>query len=609
MNDYEIRGRVRTLQCIVLFIFLLFAGRLFYLQILDSESNKLQARQALRYEVQYPPRGEVFDRNGNYLVKSRESYDLMVIYREMDRKGFDTLRMCAVLGISKEKLVRELNNARMHPRAPHMVINLLSKEDKLRFEACGFQGFHAVYRTVREYPMQVGGNLLGYVGEVNQKHLDQDEYYNRGDYIGITGVESAYEQVLRGHKGVKVLERDAHGAIKGAYMEGAFDTLPVPGKYIVCTIDAKLQKFCEELMEGKVGAAVAIEPSTGEILMMVSSPTYDPDQLVGRARGNHYMEMLYDKRRPMFNRAVSAKYPPGSTFKLVQGLIGLQEGVLTPSTRYGCHMGYTSHGLKLGCHAHSSPLDLRDAVAHSCNAYFCYVFRNILDNPAYGNVKDGFEVWRDYVLSFGFGRKLGSDFLSEGSGYVPTRGYYDRVYRRSWNSLTNISLSIGQGELGCTPLQMANLAAIIANRGYYYIPHIVKEIEGQDSIDRRFYERQYTKVDPKHFEPIVEGMWRGVHVAGTSGLARIEGLDVCGKTGTAENPHGRDHSTFLSFAPKDNPKIAISVYVENGGFGASAALPIASLLEEYYLTDTITRPHLVQRIKEMKINYPSYEKK
>lgn len=608
MTDFEIAGRVRTLHIIVLAIFLLFTGRLFYLQILDSERSKSRARQALRYEVQYPPRGEVFDRNGEYLVKSRESYDLMVIYREMDRKGFDTLRMCSVLGISKEKLVRELKNARSYPRAPHMVVGLLSKEDKLRFEACGFKGFQAVYRTVREYPMQVGGNLLGFVGEVNERQLERDDYYAPGDYIGVTGVESAYEQVLRGHKGVKVLERDAHGAIKGSYMDGAYDTLPVPGKYIVCTIDARLQKFCEELMEGKVGAAVAIEPSTGEILMMVSSPTYDPDRLVGRERGNHYMEMLYNKRRPMFNRAVSAKYPPGSTFKLVQGLIGLQEGVLTPSTRYGCHMGYTSRGLKVGCHAHSSPLDLRDAVAHSCNAYFCYVYRNILDNPRYESPKEGFDVWRDYVLSFGFGRKLGSDFLSEGSGSVPTRGYYDRVYRRSWNSLTNISLSIGQGELGCTPLQMANLAAIIANRGYYYIPHIVKEIEGQDSIDRRFYERQYTKVDTRHFESIVEGMWRGVHVAGTSGSARLPGLDVCGKTGTAQNPQGKDHSTFLSFAPKDDPKIAISVYVENGGFGATVALPIASLLEEYYLTDTITRPWLVERVKEMKINYPIYAK-
>ena len=319
-------------------------------------------------------------------------------------------------------------------------------------------------------------------------------------------------------------------------------------------------------------------------------------------------KMLYNKRKPLFNRAVKAKYPPGSTFKLVQGLIGLQEGVLRPSDLHSCHMGYQAGRLKMACHAHASPLDLRFAVATSCNAYFCYVFRDILDNPKYGSVKEGYDVWKQYVESFGFGRKLGSDFLDEGNGYVPDRAYYDRQYRGSWNSLTVLSLSIGQDALGCTPLQLANLACIVANRGYYYIPHIVKKIEGQDSLDARFYERHYTMVEPKHFEPIVEGMWRGVNVGGTSTRARLEGLDVCGKTGTAENPRGRDHSTFLSFAPKDNPKIAISVYVENGGFGASAALPIASLLEEYYLTDTIRRPELLQYIKDMNIYYPAYDK-
>lgn len=394
-------------------------------------------------------------------------------------------------------------------------------------------------------------------------------------------------------------------------MEGRYDSVPEPGRSIVCTIDARLQLFAEELMRSKVGAVVAIEPSTGEILVMVSSPTYDPDELVGRERGNNYMEMLGNKRRPLFNRAVSSPYPPGSTFKLVQGLIGLQEGVLTPAQRYACHEGYQVGRLRLRCHRHASPVDLRGAVATSCNAYFCYVFRDILDNPRYGSVKTGFDHWKEYVESFGFGRRLGSDFLGEKNGYVPDRAFYDRVYRGSWNSLTVLSLSIGQGELGCTPLQMANLAAIVANRGYYYIPHIVKQIEGQDSIDRRFYEKHYTGVDSRHFEPIVEGMWRGVNtdgVGGTSRLAELKGYDVCGKTGTAQNPHGQDHSTFLSFAPKDNPRIAISVYVENGGFGASTALPIASLIEEYYLTDTIRRPWLLDMVKNKQIYYPAYAK-
>lgn len=609
MKKREAFLRMRTLQGVVLFVFLLLGGRLAYLQLVDKRYDELAKANVLRHVVQYPARGEVFDRRGEYLVQSRECYDLMVIYREIDRTGFDTVRLCDVIGISVDKLRRELANARMRPRAPRLLASYISMEDKLRFDECNFRGFYTVSRTVRHYPRKVGGNLLGFVSEVNPDYLKRHPDYKVGDYVGLSGVESAYEPELRGVKGIRIQEIDTHGAIKGSYMNGLHDSLPTSGRYLVSTIDARLQLLGEELMRGKVGAAVAIEPSTGEILMMVSSPTYDPDELVGHQRGNNYMKMLRNKRRPLFNRAVKAKYPPGSTFKLVQGLIGLQEGVLRPSDTHSCHMGYQNGRLKMACHAHASPLDLRFAVATSCNAYFCYVFRDILDNRKYGGVKEGFDVWHDYVESFGFGRKLDSDFLDEGRGYVPDRDYYDRKYRRSWNSLTVLSLSIGQDALGCTPLQLANLACIVANRGYYYIPHIVKRIEGQDSIDRRFYERQYTMVDARHFEPIVEGMWRGVNVGGTSTAARLDGWDVCGKTGTAQNPHGRDHSTFLSFAPKDNPRIAISVYVENGGFGASAALPIASLLEEYYLTDTIRRPELLERIKNMQINYPVYDRR
>ncbi|MCH5334422.1 MAG: penicillin-binding protein 2 [Alistipes sp.] len=603
--------RTRTLQMVVLVIFIVILGRLFYLQIVDGDRyGALSESNTLRREVQYPPRGEVFDRNGEYLVQSKECYDLMVVAREMDRRGFDTVRVCSVTGLTVERLRRALANARTQPRIPYKAVEFLPTEAKLRLDELNIPGFYTVYRTVRQYPRKIGGNLLGHVGEVPPSLLKRDPSYIKGEYYGISGVESAYEDVLRGKKGVKILERDNRNVVKGSYMDGRYDTLPEPGKYIICTIDARLQAFAEELMQGKVGAAVAIEPSTGEILMMVSSPTFDPDDLVGRERGNNYMSMLNNPRKPMFNRAVSSRYPPGSTFKLVQGLIGLQEGVLSTSTAYPCSMGYHFGRLKVGCHAHASPLDLRAAVANSCNAYFCYVFRNILDNKRNGgNTKDNFDRWRDHVLSFGFGRKLDSDFIGEGSGYVPEREFYDKRYRGSWNSLTVISLSIGQGELGCTPLQMANLAATIANRGYYYIPHIVKKIEGQDSIDSRFYERCYTSVDPKYFEPIAEGMWRGVNVGGTSTGAMLQGLDVCGKTGTAQNPHGQDHSTFLTFAPKDNPRIALSVYVENGGFGASAALPIASLLEEFYLTDTIKRPWLVDYVKNKHIYYPSYAKK
>ena len=363
-------------------------------------------------------------------------------------------------------------------------------------------------------------------------------------------------------------------------------------------------------MVGKIGAVVAIEPSTGEILVMVSSPTYNPDLMVGRQRNNNYAAMLHNQRQPQFNRAVKAKYPPGSTFKLVQGLIGLQEGVLRASDRYPCSMGFSYGTRKMACHAHSSPLNLQDAVAHSCNAYFCYVFRDLITNPKYGSIKEGVRRWNEYVYSFGFGRRLGTDLYGEGPGYVPTPEYYDRGYNDRWNWGSVISCAIGQGEMGCTPLQMANLAAIVANRGYYYIPHLIKHIEGRDSIDRRFYERHYTLVDSIHFVPIVEGMWRSVNVAGTSGKARLAGLDVCGKTGTAQNPNGADHSTFLTFAPKNNPKIAISVYIEHGGFGSEIAVPIASLIEELYLTDTITRPEMVEKVLNFKPNYSrNYDEK
>ena len=601
--------RMRILQGVVLLIFGLIVGRLFYLQLIDDRYKAMAEGNALRFEVQYPSRGEVYDRNNEFLVKSRACYDLTVVYKDLDKRGFDTMRLCAITGVSYEKLCRKLRDARMYPRAQMQIASYLSSDEKLRLEEFSIPGFYTVFRTMREYPRKIGGNLLGYVGEVTSGMLKRYPEYRPGDYMGISGIEYAYEKDLKGEKGVKILERDTHGAIKGSYMDGQFDSLPVTGHYLKTTIDARLQLLGEELMAGKVGAAVAIEPSTGEILMMVSSPSYDPDELLGRQRGNNYMKLLHNGRNPLFNRAVKAKYPPGSTFKLVQGLIGLQEGTLRPSDMYPCNMGYTAKR-KPACHAHASPLDLEYAVATSCNAYFCYVFREILDNRRkYESVKDGYDAWREYVKSFGFGHKLGSDFLDEGSGYIPDRKFYDKRYHRSWNSLTVLSLSIGQGELGCTPLQLANLACIVANRGYYYIPHIIKEIEGQDSLDRRFYERQYTKVEAKYFEPIVEGMWRGVNVGGTSMRAMLPGLDVCGKTGTAQNPHGRDHSTFLSFAPKNNPKIAISVYVENGGFGATIALPIASLLEEYYLTDTIRRPELVNYVKNMKIYYPNYDRR
>lgn len=596
-------GRYRMLRLIVLAVGAIILARLFSMQILSDEYDIKATNNIVRTEIEYPMRGEVLDRRGEYLVKSRVCYDVMVIHRELPKEGFDTLRLATILEITPEYLAKQLTKARQSPRAEILVTNYLSQENKLLLDEGNFVGFHTRFRTAREYPRKIGGNLLGYVSEVTQEHVDKWDYYDVGDYIGIGGVESAYETLLRGEKGVSYRIYDSHGAVQGSFNNGYDDVLPVKGAQLTSTIDARLQEFAEELMEGKIGALVAIEPSTGEILAMVSSPTYNPDLMVGRNRNNNYAAMLHNQRQPQFNRAVKARYLPGSTFKLVQGLIGLQEGVLHQSQKYPCDMGYSYGRRKMACHAHASPLDLRDAVAHSCNAYFCYVFRDMITNSKYGSVKEGVRVWNEYVYSFGFGRQLGTDLYGEGDGFVPTPEFYDKGYKGGWNWGTVLNCAIGQGELGCTPLQMANLAAIVANRGYYYIPHIIKHIEGRDSIDRKYYERHYTMVDSINFVPIVEGMWRSVNVAGTSGRARLEGWDVCGKTGTAENSGGADNSTFLSFAPKDNPKIAISVYVEHGGFGSAIALPIASLIEELYLTDTIMRPQMVEDVLNFTPNY------
>lgn len=602
--------RYRILRIVVLVVGAVILIKLFSMQILSDEYDARATSNIVRTEIEYPMRGEVLDRRGEYLVKSRVCYDVMVVYRELPKEGFDTMRLTQILEITPERLNRQLKQARYSPRAQVLVTGYLSQENKLLLDEGGFKGFHTRFRTAREYPRKIGGNLLGYVSEVTADQVKKWDYYDVGDYIGVGGVESAYETTLRGEKGVCYRIYDSHGALQGSYNDGIDDMLPVKGAQLTSTIDARLQEFAEELMEGKIGAVVALEPSTGEILAMVSSPTYNPDLMVGRQRNNNYAAMLHNQRQPQFNRAVKAKYPPGSTFKLVQGLIGLQEGVLRSTQKYPCDMGFSYGTRKMACHAHTSPLDLKDAVAHSCNAYFCYVFKDMITNKKYGSVKEGVRVWNDYVYSFGFGRRLGTDLYGEGAGYVPTPEYYDKGYNGRWNWGTVINCAIGQGDLGCTPLQMANLAAIVANRGYYYVPHIIKHIEGRDSIDRRFYERHYTMVDSIHFVPIVEGMWRSVNVAGTSGKARLEGLDVCGKTGTAQNPNGEDHSTFLSFAPKNNPKIAISVYVEHGGFGASIALPIASLIEELYLTDTITRPDMVEAVKNFKPDYTrNYDRK
>lgn len=611
--------RYRTLQYVVLLAAVVILGRLFYVQIIDDQYKAKAEANIMRVDTEYPMRGEVLDRRGEYLIRSRVCYDVMVVTRDIPKEGFDSVRLATILNIPMEKLRRELRRAGPASRRPHLVVGYLSQEAKLIFDESDFKGFYTRFRTAREYPRQVGGNLLGYVSEVNENHIKWD-YYAIGDYIGIGGIESAYETMLRGEKGVSYYAKDTRGAIVGSYKNGELDVLPIKGTQLTSTIDARLQEFAERLMVGKVGAVVAIEPATGEILVMVSSPTYNPDLMVGRQRNQNFLEMTRNQQQPQFTRALKEHYAPGSTFKLVQGLVALEEGILHPSDKHPCSQGFTygvgKNSRTLKCHNHDSPLNLRRAVAESCNSYFCYVFKDIITNPKYGNIKEGMRCWTEYVKSFGFGERLGCDLYGESKGFVPTTEFYDKGYNGRWNWGTVISCAIGQGEMACTPLQMANLAAIIANRGYYITPHIIKAIDGRDSIDSRFYERHYTMVSSRNYQPIIDGMWLSVNDDGTSRLAKLDGWDVCGKTGTAE--HNRrdasgkrypDHSTFISFAPKDNPKIAISVYVEHGGFGSDVAVPIASLIEELYLTDTIKRQEMLQKVLDYKINYGYYDAK
>ena len=483
-----------------------------------------------------------------------------------------------------------------------VMLKQLTPERYMKFAeiAYMFPGFRGQARSIREYPYNAGGNLLGYVSEVDAGFLKSHEGYSAGDYAGKTGIEATCEEYLKGEKGYNIYLRNSHNKIESRYRDGEMDKEAVPGKDITTAIDAELQHYGQMLMQNKVGSLVAIEPATGEILTLVSSPGIDVEMLADI--GSHYNEILANPYKPMFNRAVQSAYPPGSVFKLVNGLIGLQERVFTPRTEYPCHMGYQFGRNRLGCHDHRSPLDFEESIMMSCNAYYCYVFRGILENPEYGSVSEALDVWHEYVRSFGFGRKLGSDFPSELGGFIPDSEYYDKVYGKGrWKATNVISLSIGQGEIGCTPLHLANLCATIANRGYYYIPHLIKD-SGDITIDPKYKERQYTMVDTTWFPEVIEGMYRavnsGYNSGGTATIAAVKGLDICGKTGTAQNPRGDDNSVFICFAPKDDPKIAVAAYVENGSFGARWAAPIASLLVEKYLKGEISRPALEQRILE-----------
>ena len=587
-------------------VVLLLLGKIFSLQLLHPNFKEDADRNSTVYETIYPTRGIIYDRNGNIIVGNKVAYDIMVTPREV--KAFDTLALAAVLDVTpdfiKEKMADFNKRRRSIGFQSVTMMRTVPAETYMRFDEVKykFPGFRGQVRGIRQYPINAGGNLLGYVSEVNQNYIDRHPgEYKSGDYAGMTGIEAAREKELRGEKGYHIYLRNSRNQIEQPYMDGAEDKEAVPGKDIVTTIDADLQQYGQELMQGKVGSIVAIEPSTGEILALVSSPGIDVEQLADI--GKYYGEIAKNPYKPMYNRAVQASYPPGSVFKLVNGLIGLEEGVLRPEMTYPCHQGYHfGAGHKLGCHSHKSPLNMEESIMMSCNAYYCYVLKNILDNKKYDSVADGLDHWREMVMSFGFGRKLGSDFPAELSGSIPSSKTYNKAYGKGrWNSTTVISLSIGQGEILATPMHLANLCATIANRGYYYIPHIVKESDGV-TIDDRFKEKQYTMVSQEHFPKVINGMWRAVNSApgagGTAFIAHIDSLDVCGKTGTAQNPRGADNSVFICFAPMDNPKIAIAAYVENGGFGASYAAPMASLMVERYLKGESSRPALEKRMKE-----------
>ena len=596
MNLFSDRKYV--ISAIFLTIAVLYLIRLFYIQVIDDKYKLAADDNALRHKIEYPERGVIYDRNGKILVYNEAAYDLMVIPKRV--KNIDTADLCNMLQITKEAFVEKLKKLKKQKFSsfrPEVFEGEISLETyaTLQEKLYKFPGFFVQARTLRKYPMRIAPHALGYVGEVDEKIISANPYYRMGDNMGLSGVEKSYEEALRGQRGVKIVMVDVYNREKGSFEGGKYDTASVLGKSLTSSIDAELQQYGEQLMQNKVGAIVAIEPATGEVLTMVSSPTYDPNLLVGRLKKKNYPKMVRDTLKPLYNRATMAKYPPGSTFKLLNGLIGLHEGVINENTTFGCSRGFHFGGLTVGCHPHASPVNLKFSITTSCNAYYCNVFKNILQK--YPKTAIGFDVWRNHVMSFGLGHKFPTDLPQESSGNVPTIKYYDKYHGSGrWNAITVISLAIGQGEMGVTPLQMANFCSVIANRGWYIPPHIIKSIDG-GQIDAKFRKKQRTKIEREYFDMVVDGM-RNVVLNGTGRIAQLDSLTVCGKTGTAQNPHGKDHSIFIAFAPMDNPKIAMAVYVENAGFGAAWAAPIASLMMEKYLRREVKRPEMDKRILE-----------
>lgn len=592
---------------IIIFVFSLvcfvFIARLFSIQVLDENYKLAAQNNAIHKVVDYPYRGVIYDRTGKLIVANDPVFDLMVVPKEV--KEFDTLAFCDLLQIKREDFEKKILEARAYSYVkPSIFMKQLNLVDfaQIQDKLINFRGFYVQARTLRSYPHPVMANALGYIAEISKGQLEKqtDGYYQQGDYIGKNGLESFYEKELRGKRGSRFVMVNVRGIEKGSYKDGELDTMHIAGMDFNSTVDLDLQTYGETLMKGKIGSIVALEPSTGEILSIISAPSYDPRLLVGRQFSTYYDTLQKDTTKPLFNRPLMAMYPPGSIFKMVQALIGLQEGVITANTSFPCLKKQP-----FNCHNHVSPLNLFGSLQHSCNPYYYQVFKRIMlqdKSPSiYKDTEIGIQKWRDYVLSFGLGQKLGVDLPNEKPGLLASKNLYDKYYGEGrWKFSTIYSLAIGQGEIGVVPLQMANLAAIIANKGYYYTPHLVKGIGETMYKPEQYMEKHYTKIDSQHFNLVIDAMHEVVE-RGTGTAARIKGIEVCGKTGTAENPQGADHSVFIAFAPKTNPKIAIAVYVENAGWGGSWAAPIAGLMIEKYLTDSISRPAVEKRMIEGKV--------
>ena len=594
MKDFNLENRRYVIGGVGIAIVLIYTLRLFTLQLLSDDYKKNADSNAFLKKIEFPSRGTIYDRNGKLMVYNQPAYDIMVVMNEA-RGHLDTLEFCSALGITKEEFImrmKDIKDRNKNPGYSRFTQQLFKSQlsDKefsvFREKMFRFPGFYVQKRSIRQYEYPYAAHVLGDVGEVSDADIEEDNYYQPGDYIGKLGVEKAYENQLRGEKGVQILLRDAHGRIQGSYQNGKFDTKPVAGKDLTLSIDVKLQALAERMLQGKIGSVVAIEPSTGEVLALVSSPTYDPRTLVGRMRSKTHRALSRNVWKPLLNRAIMGQYPPGSTFKTTQALTYLTEGIITPSTMFPCNHGFSYHGLHVGCHGHPSPLNLIDAISTSCNGYFCWGLYHMMSNRSkYRTVEDAMNVWRDYMVSMGFGYKLGIDLPGEKRGLIPNSSFYDKAYHGSWNGLTVISIAIGQGEVNLTPLQIANLGATIANRGYYYIPHVVRKVQ-YEPLDTTFMRRHRTKASERAYRAVIAGM-RSSALKGTcKALAHLP-FTVCGKTGTAQN-RGQDHSVFMGFAPMDKPKIAIAVYVENGGFGADFAVPIAGVLFEQYMTGKLS---------------------